>query len=92
MAMGAISEEAIKERAYHIWVREGCPHGRDFEHWVQAQVELEAELRGGNGGAPKKKAAAPRSAAAAKAPKATAPKPEPAKPARKPASRAKKST
>jgi hypothetical protein len=91
MAMGAISEEAIKERAYHIWVREGCPHGRDFEHWVQAQVELEAELRGGNGSAPKKKAAAPRRAAAAKAPRAAA-KPEPAKPARKPAARPKKAT
>ena len=34
MAMGGISDEAVQERAYHIWVREGCPHGRDFEHWV----------------------------------------------------------
>ena len=38
-----ISEEAIRERAYHIWEREGRPHGRDFEHWVRAQVELIAE-------------------------------------------------
>lgn len=89
MAMGGISDEAIKERAYHIWIREGRPHGRDFEHWVQAQVELEAELRGGNG-APKKKAAPRKSAAKAPAAKAAAAKPAAAKPARKPATRAKK--
>lgn len=96
MAMGGISDEAIKERAYHIWIREGRPHGRDFEHWVQAQVELEAEMPSSNGAAAKsqngaapKKAAAPKRAAAAKAaPKAA--KPAADKPARKPAARAKK--
>ena len=41
--MGVISDDAIRERAYHIWEREGRPHGRDFEHWVRAQVELIAE-------------------------------------------------
>ena len=54
--MGGISDEAIRERAYQIWQREGCPHGRDFDHWVQAQVELAAQSAG-NGGA---KVAAPR--------------------------------
>lgn len=102
MAMGGISDEAIKERAYHIWVREGRPHGRDFEHWVQAQVELEAELPQRNGAAAKAKPAAPRRTAAVKAAtapkavaaKAAAPKAAKAaadKPARKPAApRAKK--
>jgi hypothetical protein len=91
MAMGGISDEAIKERAYHIWIREGRPHGRDYEHWVQAQVELEAELRSANGDKPKKKAAAPRKTAAkAPAAKAAVVKPAAAKPARKPAARAKK--
>jgi Protein of unknown function (DUF2934) len=42
--MGGISEEAIRKRAYDIWEREGRPHGRDFEHWVRAQVELAAEV------------------------------------------------
>jgi hypothetical protein len=42
--MGEIPEEAIRLRAYHIWEREGRPHGRDQEHWVQAQVELGAEV------------------------------------------------
>ncbi len=66
--IGGISEKAIEERAYHIWQREGCPHGRDYEHWVQAQVELEAEARrngGRNGAVVKAKPA--RAAAAAKA-------------------------
>lgn len=47
--MATISEEAIRERAYKIWEREGRPHGCDFEHWVRAQVELLAESSG-NGG------------------------------------------
>jgi hypothetical protein len=84
MAMGGISDEAVKERAYHIWMREGCPHGRDFEHWVQAQVELEAEHQAGNGNGTRK--AAPRAAA----PKAVKAKAASAKPARKPAAKAKK--
>ena len=46
--MGEISELTIRERAYQIWEREGRPHGRDFEHWVQAQVELVAEAAKGN--------------------------------------------
>ena len=41
--MGAISDDAIRKRAYQIWEREGRPHGHDFEHWVRAQVELIAE-------------------------------------------------
>lgn len=84
MAIGGISDEAIRERAYHIWLREGRPHGRDFEHWVQAQVELEAERHAGNG-ARKVKAPAPRAAAAVKTARTPA-----AKPARKPPARTKK--
>ena len=92
MAMGGISDEAVKERAYQIWVREGRPHGRDFEHWVQAQVELEAEqplgTTSGNGKAPRKAAAPGRAAPAKAAPKAA--KASAGKPARKPAPSAKK--
>jgi hypothetical protein len=32
-------EQAIRERAYFIWEREGCPHGRADDHWRQAIVE-----------------------------------------------------
>jgi hypothetical protein len=88
MAKGGISEEAIRERAYHIWVREGCPPGRQHEHWVQAQVELEAEQQavGRTKKAPAKRPAAARVRKASKA----AAKPAAAKPARTPAARAKK--
>ena len=37
------SEEAIRQRSYLIWKREGCPEGRNLEHWQQAKAELEAE-------------------------------------------------
>jgi len=61
--MGGISDDAIRHRAYLIWEREGRQHGRDYEHWVQAQIELAAESRS-NG---KPKPAAPVRSAAAKA-------------------------
>ena len=80
--MGGISEEAIRKRAYHIWEREGRPQGRDFEHWLQAQVELEAETVGGGNGASKKRSAAggkpraavPKAAADAKPERSAAPR------------------
>lgn len=34
------SEEAIRLRAWLIWQREGCPDGRDRDHWLQAEREL----------------------------------------------------
>jgi hypothetical protein len=27
------------ERAYQIWESEGRPHGRDVQHWLQAEAE-----------------------------------------------------
>jgi hypothetical protein len=38
--MNAQSRDAIRERAYVIWEREGRPHGRELEHWLQAESEL----------------------------------------------------
>ena len=37
------NEEAIRDRAYVIWEREGRPHGRDRDHWLQAAWELAGE-------------------------------------------------
>lgn len=37
---GLLSEQAVRERAYYIWEREGRPHGRDHEHWAMAEREL----------------------------------------------------
>jgi hypothetical protein len=34
------TEEQIKRRAYELWQSEGCPSGRDQEHWDQAQKEI----------------------------------------------------
>ena len=37
--------EDIAIRAYYIWLNEGCPHGRDKEHWLMALVQLQEESR-----------------------------------------------
>jgi Protein of unknown function (DUF2934) len=39
-------EDRIRKRAYEIWEREGCPNGRDQEHWHQASREIENEQSG----------------------------------------------
>ncbi|KAA0690207.1 response regulator [Neorhizobium sp. P12A] len=31
----------ISKRAHQIWQEQGCPHGRDREHWSQAVAERE---------------------------------------------------
>ncbi|MCV6599209.1 MAG: DUF2934 domain-containing protein [Alphaproteobacteria bacterium] len=39
-------EDKIRELAYQIWEEEGCPHGREIEHWNMAQQRLlEAESK-----------------------------------------------
>lgn len=32
----------IAERAYALWEEEGCPHGRDVDHWLKAEAECAA--------------------------------------------------
>jgi hypothetical protein len=59
--MPAIDDKVIRERAFHIWEREGRPHGRDMDHWLQARWELLGEKAPAGGTA---KAAARRSGAA----------------------------
>ncbi len=38
-------ENDIRLIAYHIWEEEGCPDGRDCEHWVQAEMIWEVNNR-----------------------------------------------
>ena len=38
-----VSEEAIRQRSYEIWEREGHPTGKADEHWFRARAQLEAE-------------------------------------------------
>jgi hypothetical protein len=33
----------VAKRAFEIWEREGRPEGRDMEHWLQAENELQNE-------------------------------------------------
>jgi Protein of unknown function (DUF2934) len=35
-------EQWLRQRAYAIWEIEGCPEGRDREHWEKAERELSA--------------------------------------------------
>lgn len=35
------TEEQIRELAYYIWEQEGCPEGKDLEHYFRAKKMLE---------------------------------------------------
>jgi hypothetical protein len=39
-----VSEEAVRQRSYEIWLREGRPEGKALEHWLRAKGELAAGL------------------------------------------------
>ena len=32
--------QCVQSRAYEIWESQGCPHGCDQEHWLQAEREV----------------------------------------------------
>jgi hypothetical protein len=36
--------ELIRQRAYAIWIDEGQVHGRDEEHWREAERQVAAEM------------------------------------------------
>lgn len=42
---GALSEtkqgldQVVRERAYHLWEKDGCPHGRAEEYWDRAHEQ-----------------------------------------------------
>jgi hypothetical protein len=38
-------EQRIRERAYFLWVQDGCPDGYADQHWVRA-TEVEAAREG----------------------------------------------
>jgi hypothetical protein len=40
------NEDAVRQRAYFIWEREGRPEGRAREHWLSAIVEVSREEHG----------------------------------------------
>jgi hypothetical protein len=46
-------EEEIKLIAYYLWEQEGCPDGRDCQHWIAAEAIWQEQQK------PAKAAAAP---------------------------------
>ena len=42
-------EQAIRERAYHLWLADGCPTGNAEVHWLIAQREILASSLEGFG-------------------------------------------
>ena len=37
------THDQIQRRAHQLWLWEGCPSGRDHEHWLVAETLLYAE-------------------------------------------------
>ncbi|MBX7208464.1 MAG: DUF2934 domain-containing protein [Verrucomicrobiaceae bacterium] len=33
-------QEQIAQRAYHLYLENGCQHGRDLDHWLAAEKEI----------------------------------------------------
>ncbi|WP_022720661.1 DUF2934 domain-containing protein [Rhodopseudomonas sp. B29] len=63
-------EQAIRERAYHLWNEAGQPEGQAESFWLSAQRELLAEsltqIASVKTGAPKAKAAAKKASSSRK--------------------------
>jgi hypothetical protein len=36
----AVDHDAVAQRAYELFLDSGARHGRDLEHWLQAESEL----------------------------------------------------
>ncbi len=39
-----VPREKIAMRAYEKWLKSGCQHGCDRQHWLEAEAELKAEM------------------------------------------------
>jgi hypothetical protein len=39
---GPAFETLVAERAYSIYLEEGCPDGKHLDHWLRAESELRA--------------------------------------------------
>jgi hypothetical protein len=42
-------DQAIRERAYHLWIESGCENGNADAHWLVAQREILSASLGGYG-------------------------------------------
>jgi len=73
-------DEEIRQIAYHLWLDEGCPHGRHQEHWLRAE-EIWRERQAANPAPDKPRATRARKTAVAPRAKKSTGK---AKPRRRP--------
>jgi hypothetical protein len=39
-----VPREKVAMRAYEKWLKCGCQHGHDRQHWLEAEAELRAEM------------------------------------------------
>ncbi len=39
-----VPHDKIAMRAYEKWIKRGRPHGSDMIDWVEAEIELKAEI------------------------------------------------
>ena len=44
------TDERVRIRAYHLWERDGRPHGRNDDYWMKALAEVQAEEKEEAGG------------------------------------------
>ena len=56
--------EKIQTRAYALWEKMGYPHGADWDHWFEAEKQIDSELL--KGFKPKKAPAKPKAKKAGK--------------------------
>jgi hypothetical protein len=40
-------EQAIREKAYFLWEKEGRPVGKHLEHWLRAEIDIDTETVAG---------------------------------------------
>jgi hypothetical protein len=40
--MPQADNQSIAKLAYECWQKNGCPQGRDLDHWLQAEQSLKA--------------------------------------------------
>jgi hypothetical protein len=44
LAQSSVPLDKIAARAYEKWVKGGCKHGNDKKDWLEAEMELKAEM------------------------------------------------
>jgi hypothetical protein len=43
-----MTEDQVRQRAFELWEKRGCPEGYEAEFWHQAERELKGEANSGD--------------------------------------------